>query len=71
MGQFALYLALNARCYIGQLDLLLLINYKAIPENQIETILKPIHQSIARKLLKVLIRPACPNKGSNAQSRSS
>ena len=44
--------------YVGQLDLLFLITYWAISENQIETIAKPIHQSIAMKLLKVLFTSA-------------
>ena len=56
MGQFALYLASNARSYIGQLDLLLLINYWAIPEDQIGTIVKPLHQIIVWISLKILIR---------------
>ena len=32
MGQFALYLGLIARNYIGHHDLLLLIIYRAIPD---------------------------------------
>ena len=43
MGQFTLYLASNAS-YVGQPDLLLLITYWAIPEDQIETIAKLIHK---------------------------
>ena len=57
--------------YIGQLDLLPLINYRDIPEDQIETITKLIHQSMARKLLEVPIMSALPNQVSNAQCRSS
>ena len=56
MGQFSLYLASYVMSYIGQIDLLPLINYRAIPEDQIETKEKPIHQCIVRKLLEVLIR---------------
>ena len=44
--------------FVDQLDLLLLITYWAISGDRIETITKPIHQSIARKLLKVLFRSA-------------
>ena len=44
--------------YVGQLDLLPFINYWAIPEDQIETIAKPLHQIIEWISLKILIRSA-------------
>ena len=47
MGKICLYLASNERVYIGQFDLFLLINYWSIPEDQLETITKSIHQGIS------------------------
>ena len=61
MGQFALYLASNTRMLYRSTWPTFLINYTVIPEDKIETKAKPIPQSIARKLLEVLIRSAWPN----------